>query len=564
MTNTINNYLPMKRLYYLALVVLANLFFYSCEKEKDNESEKGSHLVFSNDTLVFNNEETKKLYISTKSPVFTEFQVISKPDWVEINPLSGTVSSSIEEIAITPKYTSLQPGVYEGALIIMTTTGKSTVYLKGIVGQRTAYTMPDTIKCSVFAQNKSFEIKNDGNIKLNYTATFSNALISMPVTMGEIPVGQGKTLSINVNRETLASGTYESRIFLNMNNKIDTILVKIENFKEQKKLLTSDVIDAEYSKSKDILVYVSSTPSKIHIFKSSLETTESIELNYVPTCVSLSPDGNTAVVGHDGHITYVNIITKTIIKEYSVSCNALDIVLGGNKWAYVFPKDDQWENIRCINVNLVTENETLQTGNYIYAGTKAKLHPSGKYIYGADNGLSPSDIEKYDIQTGTAVFLYDSPYHGDYAMGGDLWFSEDGVRVFTRGKTVLKTSETKSMDLVYNGKITLESSNARIMWLDHSSVKSNLYLISSDDDYWVSNRKNKPYVYVHNATNLVYKSKIVLEKFLVPDNNGGGNFYDAEPYFVFSNSAGDKLFVVTKAFGSGLLNEWAIQKIAIE
>ena len=72
--------------------------------------------------------------------------------------------------------------------------------------------------------------------------------------------------------------------------------------------------------------------------------------------------------------------------------------MANNKWAYVFPKDDQWEYVRCINLNISTDNEANSTGGSMYAGTKGRLHPSGKFIYGADNGLSPSDIEKYDIQ----------------------------------------------------------------------------------------------------------------------------------------------------------------------
>src|SRR5690606_17009663 len=108
-----------------------------------------------------------------------------------------------------------------------------------------------------------------------------------------------------------------------------------ENFREQKIMLSTNVIDAEYSKSKDILVYVSSKPSKIHIFQpaeGSSTGTFSLDLDYTPTCVSVSPDGATAVVGHDGHITYVDLNHKAILRSYSVSCYAFDIVLGGNKW----------------------------------------------------------------------------------------------------------------------------------------------------------------------------------------------------------------------------------------
>lgn len=550
----------MKRLFYLTLISLAISFLLSCVKEKEVLIEP--QLITSADTLIFNGSEIRNLVISTNPESNCEYQITSYPNWIKLSSTSGIIVKDLNNIQISSDFTAYSPGIYEGKIDIMSTSGNKSVYVKGFVGEQLAYSIPDSLIFSVFGVNNGVSIKNEGNISLNYSITTSNNFISTTSTTGTVSVGQQSNIVFIVNRTNMKTGKYNSQIYLNINNKLDTINVSIENFKEQKNMLTTDVVDAEYSKVKDMLVFVSSTPSKINIYNASLGTISSIDLIYTPTCVSVSSDGNTAIVGHDGYITYVDLINKKIIKTFSVSCNALDIVLGNNKWAYIFPKVDQWEYMRCIKVDLSNDNEVLQTGNFIYAGTKAKLHPSGKFIYGTNNGLSPSDIEKYDIQNGGAKYLYDSPYHGDYPISGDLWFSEDGLRVFTRGKTVLKTSEIKEQDMLYNGSISLESTSSRIMCLDHSSVKNNLYIISSSDDYWTNS--NKPFVYVYNSNNLVYKSKYELEKYLVLDNKGGGNFYEAEPYFAFSNSNGGSLIVLTKAKGSGLVNEWAIQKFVVD
>ncbi len=362
------------------------------------------------------------------------------------------------------------------------------------------------------------------------------------------------------------SGVYEGKLEITTSFGKKTIFLKgiIDKIKEQKTILTSNVVDAEYSKAKDLLVYVSSNQSKLHIYNTTTEKSESISLNYTPTCVSISSDGEYAVVGHDAHITYVNLNTKSIIKTFNVSCNALDIVLSNNKWAYVFPKVDQWESIRCIDLNLNYENEKRTSDWSIYAGTKAKLHPSGNSIYGTNNGISPSDIEKYNIKAGVAEKLYDSPYHGDYEIGGDLWFSEDGARVFTRGKTVMKVSENVSNDMIYNGTISLQNTNGFIDWLDHSAVKSNLYIIATNKSIFWYDKQNLPFIFVHNSSNLSFKTKIELEKFYVYDNKGVVSTFAPEPYFVFSNSTGNYIYVLTKAVGSGLENEWAIEKIKID
>ena len=531
--------------------------FFSCVPDTNKDSE----LVFSEDTFVFNGSEMKSLFITTKPMTVCDYQVTSKPSWVTIDHESGSINSnnSINEIKISSNFTNLKPGTYEGKLQFTSTLGNKSVLLKAVVGDNLLYSFPKTLNFSIIENSLKFTIKNEGNIPFSYNIENTNNKITLSSNTGNIAIGSQNEITVAINRDGLPNGISNFNLNLNINNKIETIVLTIDNFVEQKLVLNGDVMDAEYSKVKNQLVFVSANPSKITIFNSGTASVENIPLLYTPTCISLSEDGETAVVGHDGHITYVNLKTKSIIKTYSASCYALDVVLGNNKWAYVFPKENQWTYIRCINMNLSTDNEVYSTGGSIYAGTKGRLHPSGKYIYGADNGLSPSDIEKYDIQNGVATMLYDSPYHGDYPMNGNLWFSEDGNRIFTRGKTVLKTSEIKSTDMLYNGTLNTDSN---IEWLEHSTEKNTLFVIKNNGDVWTSTRS--PFIYTYNSTNLSFKNKLDLEKYQVPNNTGGLTYYDAEPYFVFSNSTGNNIFILTKAKGSGLVNEWAIQKIAVD
>lgn len=547
----------MKKIVCLLILVFA---FFSCEEDSTNDPE----LIFSEETLVFNGSEMKSLFITTKPKSDCDYQITSMPSWISVNKTSGRIYEDygIDEIKITSNFTNFKPGKYEGKLDLTTTLGKKSILLTGFVGESLLYSLPEVLNFTVFNNSLKFTIKNEGNIDLNFGIENQNNKLTLSQNSGEIAIGSEKEITVNLNRNDLPNGITTSNLNITINNKLVSIAVSIDNFNEQKIIVNGDVIDAEFSKTKNKLVFVTSSPSKVCILSSSSDSIESISLSYVPTCISISPDGETAVVGHDGSITYLNLQTKTIIDNFSVSCDAIDVVLANNKWAYVFPRNDQWESIRSINMNIASNNETQGNGYQIYAGTKGRLHPSGKFIYGADNGLSPSDIEKFNIQNGTAVGIYDSPYHGDYPMNGNLWFSEDGNRIFTRGKTVLKTSEIQNQDMIYNGKINSDSFS-NIEWLDHSNIKSNLYVIGSNGYSWISPNR-MPYVYIYNSTNLSYKSKLELEKFLVPNNIGGGNFFDAIPYFTFSNSIGNSLFVLIKANGAGLANEWAIQKFTIE
>ncbi len=547
----------------LLILFCITLFILSCEKEKIvQDTYIHSKLLASSDTININENETKSIYLSITPPRKSKYQVISYPNWVTVTPDSGTINEDIQEVKITANLQNMPSGVFTDKVIIMSSFGYDTITVIGRVGEQILYNLPDTIHIEVFSDVQNFNIQNLGNVELNVNILNNVNYLELPTNSGNIKINENKNFKLNINRANLEVGFHISELHLTINDIRDTIIVKTEHFIEQKLALTTDIIDAEYCKLTDKLVYISSN-SKLNIYDTKTGINSSVSLDYLPNCLALSNDGSMALIGHDGRVTLIDIQNKEIIKTLDVSCNAIDVVLGDNNWAYVFPKQDQWSEIRCLDLNLNNPIESFHTGISIYAGTKAKLHPSGKYIYGADNGVSPSDLEKYDIRNGRANYMYDSPYHGDYAVSGNLWFSEDGNRIFTSGKNVFKTSEIKEQDMIYNGSISISNStnsfySTKISFLNHSDIKKHLYIIVGE------NNLNRSKVFVYNSNNLVYMHAIELEKFLVKDNSGGGKFYDAEPYFVFSNSTGNEIFVFTKAIKSGLQHEWALQKIKIE
>ena len=225
------------------------------------------------------------------------------------------------------------------------------------------------------------------------------------------------------------------------------------------------VIDAEYSKQLDRIISISTNPHRLNIYEPATNTNLVVGLSLTPNAVSVGPDGVYAAVGHDGWISYVNLASATLAKTMPVSTDVLDVVLAGNGFVYAFPRRDQWEYIRSVEISTGTESPRPQGGGQIYAGTLGKLHPGGRAMYGANNGLSPSDIERYGITDGRAVVDYDARYHGDYQMCGDLWMSEDGLRIFTACGNVFWASDIRDQDMIYNGAL---EGTSRIEHLDHS------------------------------------------------------------------------------------------------
>lgn len=218
------------------------------------------------------------------------------------------------------------------------------------------------------------------------------------------------------------------------------------------KVLGYQLIDAEYSAALGRIVTISSGPNALHLYDPVAETSTSIPLALAPQAVSVSPDGLRAAVGHNAFVTYIDLTVPAVIGEpLPISADVGDVVLTTTH-AYVLPRVDQWVELYSLRLSdgAVTTNGT----GYIRAGTAARLHPSGTSLYGADNGLSPSDIEKYLISAdGTAQYGYDSPYHGDYPMCGNLWFTESGDRIITACGRVFRASDAMSDDMTYVGAL---------------------------------------------------------------------------------------------------------------
>ena len=536
---------------FVLCLVLASMMLSSCSKSHEEPK-----LIVSSDTLFFKGNETLSLYVTTDNTERREFYVTCPEYWVSVSPQSGRI---VEGDTVELKLTSFIDDyltVNESFLYLSSAFDEKKVKLIGVPEDYYEYTLPDTLFFPQGEDNVILRIKNFGNVTLHYSINASTSFVSFTPTSGEVSMLEQADIDVTIDRENILSVPHPA-LYVTIDDTVDTVLL----VPEKKFMLPNDVIDAEYAKATNLLVYVAADAT-LNIYRPDTKTLSSVSLNYTPTCVSVSPDGTKAVAGHDAHVTYVDLMTESVLTSNDISCDALDIVLTDSGWTYVFPRRDQWTRIVCLNVSTNNAMETVHTGNYIYAGTKGKLHPSGKYVYGADNGLSPADIEKYDIQNGTAAYLYDSPYHGDYAMGGDLWFEENGERLFTRAGTVFKTNEMQSMDMIYNGKITLEGSYRSIVWLDQLNQKREIYLVTQTYT-WYDDDPLPPYVYVYNSDNLTFKTKMRLEDYSVV-NGDEYKMYAATPYFVFAHSNGAQLYVITKATGSGMVHEWAIQTIELE
>lgn len=546
-----------------SILVFLGFFVLTIGCKKDNEtniltpliSSTQNHpkLVTSTDTLIILGTEIKELVITT-SPNFEFDYFVLLPPWLSLSKY-GTVSVKTTDTILVSIDSSMfdrfESLMLSGFLGINSNFGEKLIYVRAVIG----YAIPDSLFFGPFEENKTIQVANAQNVPLDYSITVSNDFILPVVPAGTLQPKQTSDIAFTVNRASMLSGIYSSEVYIKIGGKIDTIHVKIENFVSQKLMLFTHVIDAEYSKSKDLMVFVTSSPARINVYNPQTNAISGISLSVLPTSVSLSPDGSKAVVGHNGSITYVDINTLSVIRTYRVPCNVLDIVLSGNNWAYILPLAPQWVRVHCVNLNLSQDNVSLHTGRTIYEGLSAKLHPSGQFIYTV-NSLSSTMIEKFNIQNGVAEYL-SSSNTGNLSTGSNLWISEDGLNIYTKGTGVYSSSSMTELDMRFKGRIVLDNNVGQVVSLDHSATTNNLFVISSRIEFW--SNVNLPFLYVFDAVSLSRKKQIKLEKYLV-----GGFFYEAEPHFVFCHSNGKQVYVLTAMSEPGMNAAWAIQKIDVE
>ena len=411
------------------------------------------------------------------------------------------------------------------------------------------YELTNMVYILTDSENGNLHIQNTGAVSFDFSITTSTDAITLSTKEGYLLANDGIDISVAVSHTQILNDR-DAALYVAIGNNIDTVHIMME----RKQFLNKDIIDLEYSRAYNSLVYVTDD-RVLNIYHIDTKTFDEIPLFYTPLCVSVSPNGTKAVVGHDAHVSYVDLLTKEVILTNDITCMANDIVLSDQEWAYITPKNVQWDRIHCLDLSTPNSTEVLSTGGSVYGNSKIKLHPSGDYLYVIDG----SSTLKFDVRAGSATCLLSSTI----STGGNLWLSEDGYRLFTVYGKVYKTSATPSIDMTYNGTISfIDASHYNsysIAWIGHSLTSHALYIVYNT--YGYDEPPHIPYVYVYNYDNLVYQNKITLEPYFMVDGSGVTTRIDAKPLYVFANDNDGEIHVVTKAYGSALDSSWALQSI---
>ncbi|WP_282035888.1 hypothetical protein [Saccharicrinis aurantiacus] len=402
-------------------------------------------------------------------------------------------------------------------------------------------------------------VLNQGNIDANVQLSYDEDILIIEDSEPAIKVNEEVSLNIRLNTESLdESQLIETEIVISTDDQTFTIPVTIDYKAELKTYLNLNVIDADFNNTTNLLVIASSTPSALTIIDVTTEQKSTFDLVYTPTCLSISTDGTKCAVGHDASVSYIDLVDKKVISNHNIAMTCKDIIMKNNEWAYVSNLENDWDYYTVASINMASGG--ISGSQNPYYRFMLASYPGKDYIYTVTNGVSPASTHKYVINGDVAEYAYKTSYHGDYSMGTDLWITNNGQRIVTSYGNTFTISEDQGSDMKYAGKV-IDSGQ-----FGTSTTILSAWDIPSNDQFVIISAQNSwgeiygSQIEIINATNLNYEKTINLENYYT-SNNGSVNISNAIPVFIFYSDTEEKLYAITKAYESTLLNSWALQSV---
>lgn len=519
----------------------------------------GSHPNISVDKTSFSFQQgtlSAVLKIKNIGTGMLDWHLNDLPKWMYASNTSGYLLKGEQDvITLTCMMYGKEAGVYEDSLIFLS---NSENVLPGIPVKMT---VPETVQMApvgnsilfdYFSTRKTVKLANTGNQPISWNLSSSPEYLKATPISGTLAKGDTASITVTIDRTNLTTGTSNANlVFKNQVGDETTIAVTTNHYKSTLWSLDRSIIDAEYVKSTDKLVIISSNPNRLSILNPETKDIVGVDLSTTPKCVSVNAEGTMAVVGHNGYVSYVDLTTNQVVHIWPIACDSWDITLGKNNWCYVTPNEDQWVTMYSMN----GATGAVSTAGSIYEKSMIKVQPNSNYLYLCNTTGSSTAIEKCNITNGSATYLYENY---DASTGGRFWYSNDGSRIFTYSKRTYSTSDVKANDLTYRGSV---ESSTYLYWVDHSAAAKKLFTIGTTSLYYSTTNSQVDY---YNDTYLNYQGSITLEPFFCPSGLEGGKLYNAEGKYVFANQAGTRLYVLVQATSSApLTNNWAIQRLNV-
>ena len=388
--------------------------------------------------------------------------------WSVTSKPNGTIASIDQATSAKPKLRALAPGDYTITLRVTDPSNASATDMVKVTLTNDAPVIVQTVSSSKPAIGAKVTLDASGSTDQNghqltykWTVTQSPANSAIPFEFNTpSPIIQFDENGEYVFQLEISDG------YATIQETLDPIVVSEFSITN----LATPFRHVGFHSSSEKTITISGKTAAILNANGSEEFT--IELPQTGIGVTIAPNGQKAAVFHLRAVSYIEMTTGILLATHSVNVDVGDIVLDDNNIAHIFPSTGQF--IPVLSLNLETGG-TSNSARQVRHRTRVKIHPSGTKIYGANNGLSPSDLERYSIVNNTVTVDYDSPYHGDYPFNGNLWISMDGNSILSKSGVVVRATDDRQTDLTF--KMTLGGAFGNILHASYSPFDQNWYVI---------------------------------------------------------------------------------------
>ncbi|OFX61270.1 MAG: hypothetical protein A2066_03030 [Bacteroidetes bacterium GWB2_41_8] len=412
--------------------------------------------------------------------------------------------------------------------------------------------------------SKVLTIRNTGNANLTFQFKEIPGWLTFSTLQGMLYPGQSTDITLVVNRNNLEENEYSAIVQIQNNTPQGNygllVKMKVSNLTnpENTKAIQGQVTDSEYNKITNQLLVTTQIPNQLIIFSTSDNTQTIIPLDKSPNCISISEDGNTAVIGYNlAAVSKVDLQTKTLTKTIETDCIPFDIVLGDNDWCYLMPETGNFEYLRSLNLKTSQLVKSTKYGN-IYAKMTIRKVPGKPYLLGSNTQVSSNGLIMADISKGIARDTM--PYW--FIDTNNFWLSPKGEKIYTGVKNIHRTPAfTTTETYFYNLDIigTLKPQKENIVWVDHCEATNTIFMAESSRYY-----ESVPYSVIEqiDAGNYNFKKLIEPAKY-VTTINGNKSAYKTIVKFVFANSSGTQIYVVKNVLEEYKTQAWSMEVIPL-
>ena len=347
--------------------------------------------------------------------------------------------------------------------------------------------------------------------------------------------GDSVVVSVRVDREDLASGLHASALRLETSAQQDeTIPVSVLHHDEDLTLLDVRPVDVVLDRAAGRLLAIVDDPAQlVEIDPGDASSRPIVQLPEAPRTLALSPSGRRATIGHRFSVSLVDLDAETTT-EYSLPTSVHDVVVGDHGWFYVYSSGVSWQRIQCVE--WATGRIEPHTGRPVYSSTTPVMHPSGDFVYGADQGLSPADFEVVDVREGVAVYVADSPYHGSYGIGGRVDVVGGGTRVVSRYGHVFRSAPGTADDMLHVGRLDVPSTAVHVT---ENAPGTTIVYLTSDA------------VYLFDTQTLESTARLPIPGLFVPIGPYGGMVEPMTPHRCFLLGAQEDLVTFAEHSATG-------------